>query len=244
VVFVSARALHEWLRLFPEIPEAWRTRLRLLAYGYQLLALTMLVAWIFDVVPLMDQVASFLFLGTLVLSSNVRHANTFGVRCSFVLSAIGMWLYFNNLQEHALAMATFFNGLAMLLFLSQATLLRHEGRSLVTQLESWTLIILSVVTGWIFVSAWVLTRLSPGYLTTSWALYALFLFLFGLLVWERRLRWCGLAVIITAILRVFFHDLWGLSGGYRVFTLLILTIITLGLAYVILRPGDRRQSWL
>jgi hypothetical protein len=237
VVFATARAAHEWLRLFPEIPESRREALRLLACGYQLVALAALVRWVFGVVPALDQIAAFLFLGMLILSMNVRRPSTFGVRCSFVLTAIGMWLYLDNLAAQAHAMATCLNGLAMLLFLAQTALLRHEGKrkSLVTPLESWVLILFSVGTSWIFVSAWVWTRLSPGHLTMGWALYALFLFLFGLLVRESRLRWCGMAVVVAAILRVLCCDMWSLSSGYRVLTFIVLALITLGIGYSLLR---------
>ena len=242
VVFATARAAHEWLRLFTEIPASWRGNLRVLVCGYQLAALVALVRWVFGIVPALDQIAAFLFLGTLVLSTSVRSRNSFGVRCSFVLSAIGMWLYLDNLQAQAHAMATFLNGLAMLLFLAQTALLRHEGKSLVAPLESWALLLFSAGTGWLFVSAWVWTRHSPGYLTMGWALYALFLFLFGLLVREHRLRWCGMAVIVAAILRVLFCDLWSLSSGYRVLTFIVLALITLGIGYIILRRSDHAST--
>ncbi|HEV3273064.1 MAG TPA: DUF2339 domain-containing protein [Candidatus Methylacidiphilales bacterium] len=241
VLFSTARAAHEWLRLFTEIPDSRRKPLRLLAYGYQLLALAGLVRWVFAIVPDWDQVAVFLFLGTLVLSTSVRQSSAFGVRCSFVLSILGMWLYLDNLQAHAHAMAHWLNALAMLLFLAQTALLRHEGKSLATTLESWALIIFSVATSWIFVSAWVWTRLSPGYLTLGWALFALFLFLFGLFVRERRLRWCGMAVILAAILRVGCCDMWSFSLGYRVLTFIALALITLAIGYILLRRADPRQ---
>lgn len=248
VVFATARAAHVWLDLFTEIPASWRESFRLLAYGYQLVALAALVRWVFAVVPPLDQIAAFLFLGTLILSTNVRYSSTFGIRCSFVLSLIGMWLYLDHFQAQAHAIATpvgqtFLNGFAMLLFLAQTGLLHHEGKGkpLVTPVESWALILFSVGTGWIFVSAWVWTRLTPGYLTMGWALYALFLFLFGLLVREHRLRWCGLAVVLAAILRVAFCDMWSFSLGYRALTLFVLALITLGIGYIILRragPAD------
>jgi hypothetical protein len=242
VVFTTARAAHQWLRLFTNIPESWRSGLRLLAYGYQLLALAMLVRWVFAVVPETDQVACFLFLGTLLLSWNLRDPALFGIRCSFVLTTIGMLLYIENFN--LLPLATPVNALAMLLFLCQPGLLRRDAGIRITRLESWTLILSAVGTAWIFVSMCVLTRFSIGYLTMGWSLYALFLFVFGLLLWERRLRWCGLIVLLAAILRVFCSDFWGLSGGYRVLTFVVLTFITLSLGYVILRVADRRQSWL
>jgi len=242
VIYVTARAARQWLDLFTEITDSWRKPLRVIAFGYQLLALVALIHWVFGVVPEWHQVAAFLFFGTLLLSSNVRHDDAFGIRCSFVLSAIGMWLYLDNVQALAHFMATFFNGLAMLLFLIQPTLLRHEGKSLVTRLESWTLIILSVGTCWLFTSAWVWTRLNPHYLTLGWAAFALFLFLFGLIVHENRMRWCGLAILFAAIVRVFCSDLWGLSTGYRVLTFFLLAFIAFGIGFILLRRDNRRNT--
>jgi hypothetical protein len=245
VVFATARAAHEWLRLFTEIPLSWRESVRALAYGYQLLALAALVRWVFGVIPALEQIAAFFFLGTLVLSTSVRNHRSFGVRSSFVLSAIGVWLYLENLETQAHAMASLINGFAVLLFVAQTGLLRSGGKSLVTSIESWALILASVGTSWSFVSVWVWTRLSPGYLTMGWALFALFLFLFGLIVRERRLRWCGMAVIVAAILRVACWDMWSLSNGYRVLTFIVLALITLGIGYIILRraaPADSGKA--
>ncbi len=235
VVFTTARAAHEWLRLFNNIPQEWQSPLRQLAYVYQLVALAALVRWVFGVTPAADQIAAFLFLGTLILSSNVRDPSSFGVRCSFVLSLIGAGLYLGGFQDEPRAMATFLNALAMLLFLAQPALLRHEGKALVTPAESWGLIFVSVGTSLVFVSEWVWTRLSPSYLTMGWALFALFLFAFGALVRERRLGWCGLGIVVAAVLRLLCYDLWGLPSGYRVLTFFVLAMITLGIGYVLLR---------
>jgi hypothetical protein len=234
VLFATARAAHEWLNLFTEIPASWRENLRLLAYGYQFVALAALIRWVFAVVPHLDQIAAFLFLGTLVLSTSVRSRNSFGVRCSFFLSVIGSWLFVEHFITPATA-PTLLDWLAMLLFLSQSPLLHHEGKSLVTSVETWTLLLLSVGTGWLFVTLAVLSHVSVGYLTMGWALYALFLFLFGLLVRERRLRWCGMALVVAAILRVLCCDMWSLSSGYRVLTFIVLALITLGIGYILLR---------
>jgi len=233
--FATARAAHEWLRISPEVSEPRSESLRLLAHGYQLVALVAVVRWVFAVIPPPDQIDAFLFLGTFILSWNVRHASSFGVRSSFVLSLFGVGLYLTHLPDQAHAMATYLNGLAMLLFLAQPALLHHEGKNLIPTVESWILVILSVGTGWIFISAWVWTRISPGYLTMGWALYALFLFLFGLLVRKNRMRWCGMAVLVAAILRVGFWDMWTFSLGYRVLTFVVLALITLGIGYILLR---------
>jgi hypothetical protein len=198
--------------------------------------------WVFGVVPEQNQVAAFLFLGTLVLALNVWHQSAFGVRCSFLLSAVGMMLYLEDLQADARAMATGMNAFAMLLFLAQTGLVRLEARHLVTRAEKWTHILSASATAWIFVSVWAWTHFSPGYLTMSWALFGLFLFMFGSLVRERRLRWCAQGVVVAAILRVLFHDMWGLSTGYRVLTFIILAMITLCIGFVILRKSGHRPT--
>jgi hypothetical protein len=241
VVFATARAAREWLHVFQEIPESWREFLSLITSGYFLLALVAVIRWVFALIPTADQMAAFLFLGTLLLSANVRQSSSFGVRCSFVLSTIGVWLYLCHRPEQAHEMATYFNGFALLLLLSQTALLRHEGKSLVTTIESWALILVSVGTSWVFVSEWIWTRFSPGYLALGWALFALFLFVFGLLVREQRLRWCGMAVVVASILRVGCYDMWNLSSGYRVLTFIILSLITLGLGYIILRRSSHQS---
>jgi hypothetical protein len=136
-------------------------------------------------------------------------------------------------------MATLVNGVAMLLFLAQPTLLRHEAKALVTSLESWVLLLLAVATSWLFVSAWFWTQFGPGNLTMGWALYALFLFVFGQIVSESRLRGCGVAILLAAIIRLFGYDFWGFSSGFRVLTLLILAIAALGIGFVLVRRDHR-----
>ena len=239
VVFLTARATQNWLRLFPELPESYTEPIGNIACVYQVIATLGLARWIYGIVPASDQVAAFLLLGTFVLSNSVRHMSSFGVRCSFILSAVGMWLYFDTVGTDAHDMATYMNAFAMFLFLCQPALLRHDGRDLVTPLESWSLILFSVVTGWLFVSAWVWTRFSPTDLTMGWAVYAFFLFLFGQIIYERRLRWCGLLVLVAALLRLALYDLWGLSGGVLVLTFLLLAIIALGVGFLLLRLGNR-----
>jgi hypothetical protein len=244
VVFATGRAVHAWLRIFPEIGAALREGLHVGAFGYQLVALAMLVRWVCALVPAPDQLATFLFLGTLVLAWNSTRGSVFGVRCSFVLTLLGIALVFHTFNENARSLVTFLNGFAIFSLLSQPTLLRHAPVKIVSSIESWGLILLSAATGWLFVGAWVAERMNPRYLTMGWALYALFLFFFGLLVWERRQRWCGLAVLVAAMARVIFYDIWGFSNGYKVLTFVVLTLISLGLGFIYARLSERLKLWL
>ena len=125
VVFATGRAALEWLRHFTEIPESWRAPMRLLACVYLLVAIAGLVRWVFGEIPdPQHQLAALLFLGTLIFSMSLRCLSTFGVRCSFIPTLIGMGLYLDNFATQAHDMATCLNGLAMLLFLAQPALLR------------------------------------------------------------------------------------------------------------------------
>jgi hypothetical protein len=244
VVFATGRAALSWLGEFREIPESAALPLRLLAYGYLLLLLGMFVRLIFGLVSAPAQTSTFLVLGTFLLAWAATRASSFGVRCSFVLSLIGIGLVVQGFELDAHAVVTFLNGLAILLLLAQPTLLRHAKLRLVSDAESWGVILLSAATGWIFVDDWVATRVHPNYLTMGWALYALYLFFFGLAVRERRQRWCGLGILACAMVRVCFSDIWGFSNGYKVLTFVVLTLITLGLGYIYARFADRLKSWL
>jgi len=244
VAFSIGRAIQKWLGAFPEITGAWRLNLSMLASFYQVLALALLIRWISALVPPVDQIPTFLFLGALLMARSVPRESLLGIRCSFVLSFLGVATYLGHFDEQR-AMATLLNGLAILVFLAEPGLLRRQGeKTLVTAVESWILILVSAATGWIFVSGWVSARIHPHYITMGWGLYALFLFFFGLLVSERRQRWCGLVILVAAILRVGLYDIWGFSSGYRVLTLVVLTLVTLGLGFIYARFAERLKMWL
>jgi hypothetical protein len=234
VVYVTAKMANEWLRNFSDFPDSWRAPIRLLIDLYFFVAIAALSRLIVGLIPNPGaQMGIFLLLGTFVLANSVRQFSTFGVRCSFIFTAIGMWIYLDNLQTQALAMATVVNSVPMLLFLCQPPLLRHERHSLVTRVESWALAIFAVLTNWVFVSAWVLTRDHAGDLTLGWALFALFLFIFGAVVQDRRLRWCACAVLVTALLHVLGWDFWFLSTGLQMLTGVLLSV-TLGVFLLLL----------
>ena len=245
-VFATGRATQKWLLFSHNLSTDISGPLRFLAWGYLCLAFAMFVRWIFATVPVLDQVATFLFLGTLFISWNVRHESSFGIRCGLILNLLGiavlLVLFEESWHEDARALVTFFNACAFLALLLQPALLHTRSNPLITVLENWGLLLVSSGAGLFFASLWVVTRWSPGYLTLGWALFSLFLFLLGLLVGEKRQRWCGLAILCVAILRVFACDLWGLSTGYRVLTLGVLIVITLGVGYLLIRFADRRSE--
>ena len=242
VVFSTARATHEWLRLFPEMAEQLRSWLRATAYCYQGLALVMLLWLVHGTVSPHHQVDAFLLLGTLLFLWNLRPLNGLGIRASFVLTAAGLWVYLVNLGTNGVAMATFLNTLGFLGLLAQPAFLRRIPDTLISQVERWALILVSVAAGWLYVSVWIQARLGPGYLTLGWAMYAFFIFLLGLFTKERRQSWCGPAILVIVFVRVFCHDFWSLSTGYMILTVLGLTVVTFILGYLILHNANQSKK--
>ena len=240
-VFATGRAIHRWLHAFPGFTGARRQAFRTLAFLYQLVALVMLVDALVAVVPVADLAATFLLLGTLVLGLNARRSRAFGVRCSLVLSGLGALLILFAPGHPAL---TLLSTLGVLAFLAQPAILARAPKPTGTPSEAWLLILVSAVTGWIFVAGNVAARLGAESITAGWAVYALVLFLLGLLLHECRQRWCGLVVLLAAILRVFAVDFWGLSSGFRVLTFIVLTLITLGLGFIYARHAHRFKTLL
>jgi hypothetical protein len=217
-----------------------REAVSFIAYTYKLVALAGVIRWVFGVVPETGQVAGFLFLGTFLLAANMRRPDTFGARCSLLLSALGMALCL----DHTAGIATWLNAFAVLLFVAQAPLLGADGPTRLTRFESWALLLAAVATGWYFASvwAWPLGPGTRGHLTLAWALCALFLFILGLFSGQRPLRWCGLVILFAAILRVLCVDLWGLTSGVRVLTFFLIAIITLGIGLSLLWRDDRGSA--
>ena len=244
VVFATGRGVHAWLRAFPAIVGEDRLMLRMTAYAYQSVVLFMLVRAIIGLAPAASQPAAFILLGTIILTRNVRHLRIFGVRCSYALSLLGAILYASHLHDDAKAVFTFLNTLVIFSFLTQPAILAHAVRQLGTEVEAWLLVLISAATGWLYFSDCSARHWGGGAITVSWAAYALVLFLIGLFLYERRQRWCGLSILVAAIIRVFAVDFWGLSNGYRVLTFLVLTIITLGLGFIYARYSERLKTLL
>jgi hypothetical protein len=241
VVFATGRSIHGWLRTFPEITGVQRQLLRTTAFLYQLLALVMLIDALCVLLPPRSLAPTFLLLGTLVLSLNTQRMKPFGVRCSFVLSGLGAVLIFFTPFHPPL---TFLSALALISFLTQPAILAHAPRLVSTQIEAWVLILVSSATGWFAVSTEAAARWGSGAITTSWAVYALVLFLAGFFLHESRQRWCGLAVLLAAILRVFAVDFWVMSSGFRVLTFVVLALVTLGLGFLYARYAERLRTLL
>jgi hypothetical protein len=210
---------------------------------YQSVALALTERWVFGVVPADDVTLTFLALGTALLLWNLYRPSAFGLRASFVLSLTGAINYIVTGPDLDTIPFTWNNALAFALFLAQPALLRHWGREIVSQAESWVLVIVSSAFAWLFVNDAIIASQS-GNLTLGWAFVALALIVIGFVANERRQRWCGLVVLVAALIRVGVHDFWLFSDGGKVLTFFALTVICLGLSFLYYKFADRLKEWL
>jgi hypothetical protein len=209
---------------------------------YVALALMMIVRWIYGVVP-MDEITLSLFaLATLLIGAGLFGKGTVLIRAGFVLDVAGIGNYFGD-SVYPLDAMTWMNLGAFVLFLAQPALLRRWGREIVSHAESWGVLGASSAMGWLFVSHCI-SALGSHNLTLGWALFALALILIGFASNERRQRWCGLAILAAAFVRVAVHDFWGFSDGYKVLTFFALTVICLGLSFLYYKFAERLKEWL
>ena len=225
VTYASGRGVHRGLPLFPELSEEARDAASFVASLYKLVALLGVVRLIFALAPASEHIGIFFILGTMLVALNVRRADSFGIRCGMLLSALGILLC----VTHETRLVTGLNVFAVLLFFAEKPLILSSVPSIITRLEGWVFTIAAVFTGWYFVSVWAWPHHGAhSHLSLAWALFALFLFVAGLLSGRERLRWCGLVVLLLTMLRVLCVDLWTLPVALRVLTVFLLVIISLG----------------
>lgn len=110
-----------------------------------------------------------------------------------------------------------------------------------------TAMILAVVLGtWAFV--WRSVVLKSGgthfYLTASWAVLALGVFVAGFVLRERMYRWLGLGILAVAVARVFISDVWKLDPLYRILSFMALGIVLLALGFIYNKYQEKIKQWL
>jgi hypothetical protein len=237
MVFITAWLTSRWLPKALTLSEENLSALRVVTKIYNAIALGLLVRWIFGVIPADDVTLAFFVLATYLLLGG-RRPSAFGIRSALVIDLIGTLNYAFSDEAFSWSIV-----IGFLLFLAQPAVLRRWGRSLVTEAESWALILLSAGAAWFFISHSIDAEGSNN-LTMGWALYALALVVIGFAANERRQRWCGLAILVAAIIRVGVYDFWGYSDLYKVLTFLALTVICLGLSFLYYKFADRLKEWL
>jgi hypothetical protein len=239
----AAMLANAWLARFAVRPEAARPRF-VLASAYHIgLALTLIIRWIYGVVPT-DEITLALFaLATVFLAGGLASASGTLIRAGLVLDMAGIANYLCNALPFDTHAFTWPDAAAFALFLAQPALLRHGARELISEAESWLAVLVSSGMAWLFITNSVLGADAHN-LTLGWALFALALTLLGFAAGERRQRWCGLGILAAEFGRVAVHDFWGFSDGGKVLMFFALTVVCLGLSFLYYKFADRLKEWL
>ena len=245
VTYLTAWLLRAWLQRSEaaRLEAGNRELLKLAVPLYQTLTLLLVVRWVFGIVPDDHVPLTFYALGTGLVVWNLIQPSSLGVRFGLVLDLFGSYAYVSQAMSEVHYGTTWANALGLVLLLGQPALLRYGGRDIVSRLESWLLILLSSGLAWLYVSTSISDAQSFDQ-TLGWALVALALILIGFAANERRQRWCGLGVLVAAILRVAVYDFWKFSDFDKVITFFALTVICLGLSFLYYKFADRLKDWL
>jgi uncharacterized membrane protein len=105
-----------------------------------------------------------------------------------------------------------------------------------------------LIAGSVWVWVWLINTLGDSpwkFITTvSWSLFALALLVLGLLMRERALRLCGLALLGLTLARVGAVDLWRLSVPARIISAMVLGSVLVLLGYLYNRFQERIKEWI
>jgi len=241
-VFFTGWVAQAWLPRFVGADELSRASLRMVGRVYQSIAIGLAVRWIFGVVPDADQTLAFFGVGTALLLANTRWPSAFGARAAFVFDIVGALNYLGLPMAGDLHPFTWPDMTGFVLFLAQPAILRRWGPALLSEVEDWAVVLASSAMTWLFVSNGVAAMESHN-LTLAWALFAVALIAIGFVANERRQRWCGLAILVAAMVRVGVYDFWRFSDLYKVLTFFVLTVICLGLSFLYYKFADKVKEW-
>ena len=225
-------------------PDTQTTRvIQAVSLGYRAIALVMSLLWVHKYVPeefrfiLLALFGGFVFL----MHGWKPAAERLVFSAALTLAGLGyFWLPESRAQS-----VTLQNVFAILLLLAQQQFARRVPERYPLQ-SGWhtALILVGGCSAWLLDSRWVLLKYSGFYLTTNWAVFALLIFGFGLLLQEREYRWLGLTVLGCAMGRVVIFDVWKLETIYRVLSFLALGVVLVVLGFIYNKYQEKIRSWL
>jgi uncharacterized membrane protein len=106
------------------------------------------------------------------------------------------------------------------------------------------IIIIGGLSLWLFLTRWVLEKASGFYLTASWSVFALVLFMAGMILREKMYRWLGLVILLCSLGRVVIFDVWKLDTLYRILSFMALGIVLLVLGFIYNKYQEKIREWL
>ena len=243
--FPLAAATTLWRARQPATPELNSTLLQA-AVLYRWVALAMSLVWVCEYVPKEHLVWTFTALGAALFTlAGLRPKLETRLGCGVYLAA-GLLAFAGRLvMENKLPPLM---NLTVLLVLAvmQAVARRRPARWPLPEIAHTAMILAVVLGTWAFV--WRSVVLKSGgthfYLTASWAVLALGVFVAGFVLRERMYRWLGLGILAVAVARVFISDVWKLDPLYRILSFMALGIVLLALGFIYNKYQEKIKQWL
>jgi uncharacterized membrane protein len=85
---------------------------------------------------------------------------------------------------------------------------------------------------------------SGFFVTMSWAIFAVLVFVAGIILRERFHRWFGLGVLAASVGRVVLVDVWKQETIYRVLTFMALGVALLVVGFIYNKYQEKIRQWL
>ena len=233
----------QWFRVRPDSTGRFSSPLLQLAVIYRWLALLMSVWWICKYVPERERVWLLALFGLGLFLWSGSRSNREALAAGAVYSAVSLIMFWLPLTESQNVYWP--NLVAIVVLLAQRQLARRfpERYPLEPGIHT-AVIIIGGLSLWLFLTRWVLEMASGFYLTASWSVFALILFMAGMMLRERVYRWLGLAVLLCSLGRVVIFDVWKLETLYRILSFMALGIVLLVLGFIYNKYQEKIREWL
>jgi hypothetical protein len=210
---------------------------------YRWVSVLLMLSWVHEYVGARERTWVFALLGLAAFgwAGFLKAGEPLLVAAVFAIAGLSsLWL-----PTHGQATVYLPNLVAVLALLAQQQAARRSAeRFKVPAPAHTTIIMIGGVSLWILLSRWVLLQSGGFYLTVSWSLLALPLFVAGLLLRERAYRWLGLGILACALARVIVVDVWKLEVIYRVASFAALGVVLLLLGFLYSKYLERIRQWL
>jgi hypothetical protein len=236
-------ATEQWFRHRSAGSEGVRGSLLRAALMYRWIALVMSLWWICEYIPARERIWTVAFLGTLMFlwAGWRKNAESLLFSAAFTLFGLGLFWF----AENKAATVYWPNLLALLALLGQQQIVKRlPARYPLDRRVPGAMIVLGGLSLWLLLTRWVSLDMEKSYLTASWAVLALILFLCGIVVHERMYRWLGLAVLACALVRAGVVDVWKLRELYRILSFVALGGILLVVGFIYNKYQEKIKEWL
>jgi hypothetical protein len=240
---VLCLAAWQWLERHPEAKPRLREVLTQWGRVYRWLALVLALAWIHAYVPGRERLWVLTVLGLAAFAWAGWRRSAEALLFNAVLVGAGLIHFW--LPGDRAASVYWPNLLAIALLLAQQQAARRlPERFRLDVAAHHAVVLVGGLSLWLLLSRWVRLESGGFYLTVSWSVLALALFVAGLALRERMYRWLGLGVLACALGRVALFDVWKLGTLYRILSFMALGVVLLVVSFLYTKYQEKLRQWL